>query len=197
MPLRTMYFSLSRLLVVLLSLGITLANGTSRCEENFCNGTEFMSEEFLCGDQRLGVLHLPTSLPFAPLLSGYKRLGGLCPDAPPANGFQLSTAHKPIVDDEVLHRGMLVDCFGTMYETFLFPAGTPFSMRSLPPSSINTPTYDDIALFNYRVFKVEYPFVVASGPTAPFYGQPGQGTVYKTRANIDMLVRGGFLTRVQ
>jgi hypothetical protein len=170
-----------------------------------------MSKEFLCGDPRLGPKHLPAQAPFASLLTGYERLGGLCPAAflkrwfnnsdytyqsPPANGFQLSTANKPISDDQVLRRGMLVDCFGTMYETFISPAGTPFSMRALPPSSLNTPTYDDIAAFNYRVYRVEYPFVVTSGPTAAFFGQPGQGTVYKTRTSIDVLVRGGFLTRV-
>ncbi|KAJ6488085.1 hypothetical protein DFH09DRAFT_1455940 [Mycena vulgaris] len=64
-----------------------------------------------------------------------------------AHGFQLSTDHKPIAGDQVLQRGMLVDCFGTVYETFLFPADMPYSMRSLPPSSLNTPTYDNIASF--------------------------------------------------
>ncbi|KAJ7491951.1 hypothetical protein FB451DRAFT_1501193 [Mycena latifolia] len=210
-----MYFSLCHVCIVLLVFFTRIAaaaNETSRCEPTFCNGTEFMSKEFLCGDPRLGPKHLPTASPFKSLLSGYKRFGGLCPEAflkkwfndtdeynyisPPSEGFQLSTAQKPIADDQVLQRGMLVDCFGTLYETFLSPAGMPFSMRSLPPSSLNTPTYDDIAAFNYRVYRVEYPFVVMSGLTTAFYGQPGQGTVYKTRTSIDMLLRGGFLTRV-
>ncbi|KAJ7696477.1 hypothetical protein B0H17DRAFT_1197987 [Mycena rosella] len=207
-----MYFSLSHLFgVLLLSSGIAAANKTSHCDPTFCNGTEFMSKRFLCGDPRLGPKHLPASSPFASILSGYHRLGGLCPDAflkkwfnnsdytyfsPPSDGFQLSTAHKPIAADQVLQRGMLVDCFGTLYETFLFPAGTPFSMRSLPPSSLNTPTYDDIAAFNYRVYRVEYPFVVTSGPIAAFFGQSGQGMVYKTRSTIDVLLQGGLLTRV-
>ncbi|KAJ7117749.1 hypothetical protein C8R44DRAFT_832373 [Mycena epipterygia] len=211
-----MHFSLPRLLGVFLltlSLGMASANETLGCEPTFCNGTEFMSNDFLCGDARLGPKDLPSSSQFAPLLYGYQRLGGLCPDAflkkwfnnsedsysymdPPADGFQLSTAHKPISDDQVLQRDMLVDCFGTLYETFISPAGTPFAMRSLPPSSLNTPTYDDIVPFNYRVYKVKYPFVVTSGPTAAFFGQPGQGTVYRTRTSLDMLVRGGFLTRM-
>ncbi|KAJ7504216.1 hypothetical protein B0H11DRAFT_1981256 [Mycena galericulata] len=208
-----MYFSLLRLVVaLLLSSGTASSNKTSGCDSNFCNGVEFTSSDFLCGDPRLGPQQLPASPQFTPILSGYNRLGGLCPDAflkrwyndsedayitPPAGGFQLSTAHKPIADDQVLDRGMLVDCFGTLYETYISPAGTPYSMRALPPSSLNTPTYDDIVAFNYRVYRVEYPFVVKSGPTAAFFGQPGQGTVYKTMATLDMLIRGGFLSRVE
>ncbi|KAJ7091488.1 hypothetical protein B0H15DRAFT_836349 [Mycena belliarum] len=118
---------------------ITAANEASHCKPTFCDGTEFVSEEFLCGDPRLGPKHLPSSPPFRSLLSGYQRLGGFCPAAflqkwfnssessylaPPATGFQLSTAHTPIAGDQVLARGVLVDCFGTLYETFLGAAAT-------------------------------------------------------------------------
>ncbi|CAK5283189.1 unnamed protein product [Mycena citricolor] len=187
------------------------ATQTPRCEPSFCHGTKNSPHhhDYLCGDERLGPKHLPNTSHWGQLLYGYKRFDGLCPAEflakwyrdgeyrlPRADGFQQSTKRKPIAEDQVLDRGMLVDCFGTLYETYLSPAGTPFSLRALPPSSLNTPTYDDIALYNYRVFRVEYPFVVKSGPTAPFYEQPGQGTVYRTTATIDMLISGGFLARV-
>lgn len=115
---------------------------------------------------------------------------------PPADGFQLSTRHKPIADDQVLERGMLVDAFGGVYNNYLSPAGTPFALRAVPPSDLNDMTSDDFAVSSYRVYRVEYPFVVMTGPRVAFFGQPGQGTQYRTRTDIYSLVQGGFLTRV-
>lgn len=37
------------------------------------------------------------------------------------------------------------------------------------------------------------PFVVPSGPIAPWFGQPGQGTQYKTASNIATLKSGNFI----
>ncbi|KAJ7759040.1 hypothetical protein B0H16DRAFT_1819443 [Mycena metata] len=202
---------LSVLPLLLVAVGLLLrVSAAQRCD---CNGIEFSSKEYFCGEHRLGPKKLPTSHHIVPLLHGYQRLGGLCPAEflqtwyndsiysyidPPADGWQLSTAQKPIADDQVLYPGMLVDFFGQSEEQFLlFPAGTPFAMRALPPYLLNTPTYGDIAPFNYHAYKVAYPFVVTSGPTAAFYGQPGQGTTYRTRITVAMLIRGGFLTRVK
>ncbi|KAJ7224071.1 hypothetical protein GGX14DRAFT_648309 [Mycena pura] len=184
---------------------------SSKCHPSFCHGTEFTSKQFLCGDPRLGPSRLPAAGHWTPLLSGYQRLAGLCPSAflekwfntstgaylrAPADGFQLSTADRPIGGDQVLPRGMLLDAFGTLYDSALWPAGMPFALRALPPSSLDTPTFDDIVPYNYRVYRVAYPFVVRSGPAAAFFGQPGQGTMYVTRSSIDMLLQGGLLARV-
>ncbi|KAJ7180829.1 hypothetical protein C8R46DRAFT_1319169 [Mycena filopes] len=204
-----MQFSLYPLFFI--AVGLLLRVSAARhCN---CDGIEFSSKEYLCGDHRLGPKKLPASRQLTPLLSGYDRLGGLCPaeflrkwysDAaysylePPADGWQLSTAQQPITDDQVLHAGMLVDSFGQPDEQYsLSPAGTPFAMRALPPACLNNPTYGELAPFNYHEYEVEYPFVVRSGPTAAFYGQPGQGTTYRTRITVGMLIRGGFLKRVK
>ncbi|KAJ7019785.1 hypothetical protein C8F04DRAFT_327238 [Mycena alexandri] len=197
--------------LLLVAVGLLLrVSAAHRCD---CSGIEFSSKEYFCGDHRLGPQKLSTTHHLVPLLYGYQRLGGLCPAEflqkwyndstysyvePPADGWQLSTAQNPIADDQVLYPGMLVDWFGQPEEQFsLFPAGTPFAMRAIPPYILNTPTYGDIAPFNYHVYKVAYPFVVTSGPRAAFYGQIGQGTIYRTRITVAMLMQGGFLTRVK
>jgi hypothetical protein len=122
---------------------------------SFCNGTRFESEEYLCGDSRLGPKELPTSPPFATLLSGYKRLGGMCPSEflkkwsdgdfytfidPPTDGFQLSPRHKPIADDQVLERGMLVDAFGGYTTPATSRLRGPFALRAVPPLDLNDMT---------------------------------------------------------
>ncbi|KAJ7300858.1 hypothetical protein DFH08DRAFT_673442, partial [Mycena albidolilacea] len=147
------------------------------------------SEEYLCGDSRLGPKELPTSPPFATLLSGYERLGGMCPSEflkkwgdgdfytfidPPADGFQLSTRPKPIADDQVLERGMPVDAFGGVYSSnYLSPAGTPFALRAVPPSDLNDTTSDDVTVSSYRVYRVEYPFVAMTRPRVAFFWSAG------------------------
>jgi hypothetical protein len=39
-------------------------------------------------------------------------------------------------------------------------------------------------------------FVVSSGPIAPWFSQPGQGTQYKTSVNVLTLITNGNLERV-
>ncbi|KAF7308983.1 Rho-GAP domain-containing protein [Mycena kentingensis (nom. inval.)] len=242
---RPMYcFSFLGVLVVAVAGGTIPKNSTrgvcpTTPSAEFCKGTQFVSNQFLCGDQRLGPAVLPSGGHWGALLAGYARFGagattsitpGVdaavsgCPapatflkrwfnesewqyHRPAADGFQLSTAHKPIGGEQVLPRGALVDRFYALYdqEDTLWPAGTPFRMRALPPSSLNNPVVDlsgtdDATKKNapeYRVYEVVYPFVVRAGPAAAFYGQPGQGTVYQTRTSVDMLVEGGFLRRVK
>ena len=40
------------------------------------------------------------------------------------------------------------------------------------------------------------PFVVSSGPTASWFGQPGQGTQYQSTVNVLTLISNGNLERV-
>jgi 3-dehydroquinate synthase class II len=40
---------------------------------------------------------------------------------------------------------------------------------------------------------VTKPFVVLSGPTMPYYGQPGLGTQYLSPYNVDDLLRLGYI----
>ncbi|KAJ7066437.1 hypothetical protein C8F01DRAFT_701642 [Mycena amicta] len=208
-------------LALLLSF-VPTTTSSKKCQPSLCHSNEAMAQDFLCGDPRLGPKHLPTKGHWNSLLEGYTRFGAdpagnhteRCPDAdaflkkwfddssweyrrPAADGLQLSTAHKPISGETVLTKGARVDSFETNSLMTLWPAGMPFRMRALPPSSLDTPaSTDGGAMHNYRVYEVVYPFVVRAGLAAAFYGQPGQGTVYQTRTSIDLLIQGGFLRRM-
>ncbi|KAJ6534961.1 hypothetical protein B0H19DRAFT_1241215 [Mycena capillaripes] len=157
-----------------------------------CRGTNFTDSQFLCGDVRLGPDSLPTTGPLAPLLNHYHRLGGLCPGEfltkwtfpngsyqfPPFNGFQLSISDMPIEGTQLLLPGMQLDRFGSTRGMFLAPADTPFSQRSLPPSSAEE-------------------FDGAFGEIAGWFGQPGQGTQYFVNMTIQELLDAGSLVEVQ
>ncbi|KAH8828081.1 hypothetical protein DL96DRAFT_1815364 [Flagelloscypha sp. PMI_526] len=182
-----------------------------RCGTGYCNGANFMDPKYLCGDARLGpkVLPGPRFDPIDDVVGKYHRLGGLCPDAflsrwfntttgyynyPPENGFQLSTSGQPIHGKQYLGIGSRLDRFGSEFGFFLAPAGSPFSQRALPPSNLDWP---EDALpripYNYHVYEVTREFEVMSGPIAPWFGQPGQGTQYQTFSNIMTLIQDGFL----
>lgn len=169
--------------------------------------------EFFCGDPRLGPSALPSCLPLSSSFAPYDRLGGhQCPHAfldtwcnqdtksyiyPPSHGFQLSLHGEPILGQQTLLPGMIVDRFGSENGCFLSPASTPFTQRSLPPKSLNMDPDDLRFPCSYHVYKVEKPFSVLSGPIAAWFGQPGQGTQYQTDVCVRSLVEGGFLSRVK
>lgn len=65
---------------------------------------------------------------------------------------------------------MLIDHFvGSGDSNYFAPLGTPYSMRALPPSSLND---------NYYVYRVLKPFEVMIGPIAPGFEQTGLSTQY-------------------
>jgi hypothetical protein len=144
------------------------------------------------------------------MLFRYQRLGGLCPGAflkkwgdpannytsykyPPDSGFQLSTSRMPIMGNETLLPGMVLDRFGSEYGTFLAPVNTPFSQRALPPASLNAPPS---AASNYHVYEVMKSFTADTGTIAAWFGQPGQGTQYFAPSSIATLIANGFLKRL-
>ncbi|KAJ7776234.1 hypothetical protein B0H16DRAFT_1659731 [Mycena metata] len=175
---------------------------TSRCN---CQGTNFTDPTFFCGDSRLGPAVLPTTGELGVLLNHYDRLGGLCPGEflakwtlngtyqfPPINGFQISTTGMPIEGNETFVPGMLLDRFGHATGGFLAPADTPFSQRSLPPSSLGPPT-------NYHIYRVEVNnLTVLTGTIAPWFSQPGQGTQYELPegTSVQTLLDAGILTEI-
>lgn len=62
-------------------------------------------------------------------------------------------------------------------------------MRALPPGTEQT------APFNaYRVLK---PIEVDAGYSAPWFGQKGLGIQYEFPVSIDVLIKRGFLERIQ
>lgn len=67
--------------------------------------------------------------------------------------------------------GLLVDRFGALHGRWLFPAGTPFAQRSLPPNLLD-PVRPQVGR---RVFLVVEPVEVLAGRVAPWFGQPGGG----------------------
>ncbi|EPQ57635.1 hypothetical protein GLOTRDRAFT_137901 [Gloeophyllum trabeum ATCC 11539] len=178
---------------------------------NYCAGTNQTADNrYLCGDSRLGPDALPHNPPLNTLFENYVPLGGLCPADwidqyinktvptylvfPPVDGFQETTNRLPLEGNTTLPVGLLVDRFGAETGRYLAPFGTPFAQRALYPAAMNTadPAYP----YGYHLYNVTKEFVVLTGPIAPWFGQPGQGTQYETNASVAALVSGGYLARV-
>ncbi|KAI0291857.1 hypothetical protein BC826DRAFT_1021296 [Russula brevipes] len=187
------------------------AQSSSRCGEDYCKGTWSNDTKYFCGDIRLGPVVLPKKMPLSTIVAEYDRLGGLCPGEfikkwwnassggwiyPSDNGFQLDIYGKPIEGQEKLPVGLLLDRFGSEFGTFLAPADSPYSQRSLPPQNLDTPETSPTYPYNYHIYKVIQPFVVSSGTIAPWFGQPGQGTQYQASSNVLTLISNGSLERV-
>jgi hypothetical protein len=73
--------------------------------------------------------------------------------------------------------------------SYVFPAGTPYGARALPPGSDKKP---------YNVYQVKKPFDnVEAGKIAPWFGELGFGTQYKLPKSVGDLVESGHLKRVR
>jgi Tuberculosis necrotizing toxin len=102
----------------------------------------------------------------------------------------------PIDGNQTLTVGTRLDRFGSVYGSFLSPYGAPYNQRALPPSNLDTPQSDPQYPYNYHVYEVAKEFDVLSGPIAGWFGQPGQGTQYKTYSNVKTLISGGYMKEV-
>lgn len=96
---------------------------------------------------------------------------------PPNNGF-LHSGRASMVP------GAKLDRLGSLQGRFLALEGTPLPMRSMPPSTPDTP---------YRIFQVMKSFEVEAGPAAPWFNQPGMGLQFKTDIQIKQLIDNGCL----
>lgn len=180
------------------------------------------------GDARLGPEHLatPSQRPFAGLLAGWQRTGGLSPTAfldkywegpadtgswkyPPDDGF--GTVNGSLDKWAArLEKGEKLDRFGSEYGRFLAPEGAGYGERSLPPQSLNTsePAYPCA----YHVYRVNRPLTVWQGSIAPWFEQEGGGQqilldpallpVSERPAagealNVKWLLAHGYLTRIR
>jgi hypothetical protein len=84
-----------------------------------------------------------------------------------------------------LRRGKIVDRYGRRSSEFVADAGTPFAQRSLPSS------YSRKRLNTFEVVK---PIPgVRTGPSAPWFGQPGGGTQHFLPDTVGNLVKRGYL----
>ncbi|SEQ72409.1 TNT domain-containing protein [Lentzea albida] len=88
---------------------------------------------------------------------------------------------------EVLEAGAELDRFGTPEGRVLNVAGTPFAQRSLPPRA---------AAEGYRRYRVEKDLPVHRTISAPWFGQPGGASRYRTTYPVADLVALGYLTEI-
>lgn len=160
----------------------------------------------------LGPAQLPVFGAVGLQLIGYHRTGFESPSAflakfhntagwiyPPDNGYVVVNG-MPLERTQKLHPGQRIDRYGSVYGSFLAPAGTPYAERAIPPSSLDsTPA----AGCNYHVYAVLKPFDVDSGPIAAWFDQPGGGLQYQldsslvsgapTQINVLWLLNNGYL----
>ncbi|GAA4932650.1 TNT domain-containing protein [Streptomyces coeruleoprunus] len=174
------------------------------------------------GDARLGPKYLPrpSHEPVGPLLKGYRRTGGMSPQAflatywkeegpegpagwkyPPNDGFAEVNGE---VDKhvEVLEPGEDLDRFGSEYGSYLAPAGDAYARRALPPQNLGT--RDGAFPCDYHLYEVKRAFPVWQGSIAPWFAQPGGGQQIKLdaallnpgegqRLNVKWLLDHGYL----
>ncbi len=88
---------------------------------------------------------------------------------------------------EVLGEGAELDRFGTPEGRVLSTAGTPFAQRSLPPQALES---------GYRRYRVVKDLPVHRTISAPWFGQPGGGSRYRTTYPVADLVALGYLTEI-
>jgi len=121
------------------------------------------------GAAQYGVQNAPELESLAPETSSVVAEGGasletaIQPYWPANNGIQ------GVANNIELQVGTLLDRYGLGTGTFAAPAGTPFEMRSLPLEALQSP---------YNIYQVVQPFNANAGPTAPAFGQLGQGIQY-------------------
>ena len=88
--------------------------------------------------------------------------------------------------------GTKVDRCGNEYGTFLSPAVTPYTHRTLAPGS---------RADGYHQYTVQKPFIIESAKVAPPTGQAGGCTQYRivtpaggtVRVNVNYLIKNGYL----
>jgi hypothetical protein len=103
-----------------------------------------------------------------------------------------------------LPAGVLVDQFGQESGSYLYPDGTPFKERSLPPSTLSTA--DRRFPYNYHRYQVAKSFRVRAGVAAPAFGQPGGALQFHVEpglideapdlVTLRWLLRTGYLKRI-
>jgi len=80
--------------------------------------------------------------------------------------------------------GTMIDRYGLPTGTFVAPAGTPFSMRSLPMSALNK---------KLTTYVVRVPIEAQVGPVAPWFGRPGGGLQFELPNTVQGLLNGGYI----
>lgn len=174
------------------------------------------SAQFICNDWRLGPKILPKYFPLSSELADYDRFGGLTPGdflkqwwdstgdgsyifpGKTTNGFATDIKNNPISGVISLPAGTLLDRFGGETGSYLSSADTPYSQRSLPPSSLNYNKDYPGFPYNYHVYRVKKDLEVTGGLIAPGFEQAGLGTQFFTGqgVSIQSLIDDGSLEKV-
>jgi hypothetical protein len=145
--------------------------------------TRFVKDLLLIGGVALALLE-PTPAGESLLLgsSVASSSRALVPYYPPASGFWGVTSNV------VLTRGTLIDRFGgSKYSQFFSPIGTPMHARALPAMTATQPL---------RRFEVMSPLQVEAGQVAPWFGQIGLGTQYRSSATLGELLEQQILREI-
>jgi Tuberculosis necrotizing toxin len=176
------------------------------------------SAVFYRGDKRLGPALLPVDGTVGRQLAGYLRTGGL-PMAtflstyydsttgswlyPPDNGYITGPGGSLEETQGSLFAGQDIDRYGSVYGSFLAPAGLPYSARSIPPQNLDG---SPAAGCNYHEYQVLKSFSVDEGPIAPGFGQPGGGEQFQLDGslvggappalNVQWLLSNGYLQEI-
>ncbi|QKX60971.1 uncharacterized protein TRUGW13939_08117 [Talaromyces rugulosus] len=158
---------------------------------------------FVCRDNRLGPVDLPSEPAIAEMLDGYDQFGGLCPQEyfhhwfndtnqhyinPPGNGFLLDAYNRPMYTEVTIPAGTLLDRFGGLNASFLSILGTAYTRRAISPGNLSRRRSATAPI--YYVFNVTQPIRAQFGRSAPWYGQQGGELQYylpdtSTQALID------------
>ena len=100
------------------------------------------------------------------------------PYYPPNDGF------AGIPQKITLEVGTMLQRTGSLYGSFVAPAGTPSQMLALPYDKIGqVPVY----------LQVQQPLQVLAGKVAPWFGQMGGGTQYVLNSSVQQLITDGVL----
>ena len=78
--------------------------------------------------------------------------------------------------------------YGPPNGKYLAPVDTPLEQRSLPPWT----NFND-----YHQYEVLQEFDVSSSVIAPYYGQPGGGIQYKSKVEINELLKEGIIKEIR
>ncbi|KAF2708358.1 hypothetical protein K504DRAFT_456374 [Pleomassaria siparia CBS 279.74] len=192
----------------------------TRCGPSYCARTVDSGDPwYVCGDNRLGPVILPSCLPLSTFVgqgSTYRRFGGLCPGEflakwtqfapagqgwflyPYTDGFANNTAGDAIRGDLTLTPGMLVDRFGGTPGSFVAPGYSPYAQRALPPANLDFDARNASQVpYNYHLYEIRKPTVVAAGPVAPWFGRPGYGTQFELSTSVRQLLEDGAFVEIQ
>ena len=173
------------------------------------------STDFYAGNQLLGPARLPVLGAVGAQVVGYQRTGLDSPAQflaefrnssgwiyPPDNGYVV-VGDVPLEWTETLLPGEDIDRYGSVYGSFLAPAGTPYAERAIPPSNLDTPPAASCDYHDYQVLK---PFNVDCGPVAAWFDQPGGGLQFQldsslvpgapAQLNVLWLLDNGYLSDI-